>query len=208
MSNLSRWEPTSEFMTLRDAMDRLFDDAFTRPFARVRNGGSTWSSLPIDMYQTADDVVVKAVVPGFRPDQVQINVTGEVLTIRGGSPPIHRPGRAMMPRRSFKESRSRVTSSAGDSSRGSTSALPCVFAASSVAAQGIAWASIASRIIHGRLERRCKRRSAEPSGAAPLRTHARAHPHATKWPERGAVGDQSQGRAARDGTDARERRSR
>jgi len=83
MSNLTRWEPASEFMTLRDAMDRLFDDAFTRPFSLIRNGGSTWSSLPIDMYQTNDDVVVKAVVPGIRPDQVQINVTGDVLTIRG-----------------------------------------------------------------------------------------------------------------------------
>ena len=83
MSNLSRWEPTSEFMTLRDAMDRLFDDAFTHPSSVIRNGGSTWSSLPIDMYQTTDDVVVKAVIAGFRPDQVQINVTGDVLTIRG-----------------------------------------------------------------------------------------------------------------------------
>jgi|GEM_PF-3731160 hypothetical protein len=31
MSNLIRWEPAREMMTLRDAMDRLFDDAFTRP---------------------------------------------------------------------------------------------------------------------------------------------------------------------------------
>lgn len=83
MSNLTRWEPVSEFMTLRDAIDRLFDDAFTRPSSLSRNGGSTWSSLPIDMYQTNDDVVVRAVVPGFRSDQVQINVTGDVLTIRG-----------------------------------------------------------------------------------------------------------------------------
>lgn len=83
MSNLSRWEPTSDFMTLRDAMDRLFDDAFTRPFSLTRNGGSTWSALPIDLYQTNDDVVVQAVVPGFRPDEVQIQVTGDVLTIRG-----------------------------------------------------------------------------------------------------------------------------
>ncbi len=30
MSNLTRWEPASEFMTLRDVMDRLFDDAFPR----------------------------------------------------------------------------------------------------------------------------------------------------------------------------------
>jgi hypothetical protein len=32
MTNLTRWEPAREMMTLRDAMDRLFDDAFTRPF--------------------------------------------------------------------------------------------------------------------------------------------------------------------------------
>ena len=83
MSNLTRWEPTSEFMTLRDAMDRLFDDAFTRPLSLIRNGGATWSSLPIDMFQTNDDVVVKAVVPGIRPDDVQISVTGNMLTIRG-----------------------------------------------------------------------------------------------------------------------------
>src|SRR5574339_12496 len=82
MSNLTRWEPASEFMTLRDAMDRLFDDAFTQPFSLIRNGGSTRASLPVDMYQTDDDVVVRAVVPGLRPEDVQINVTGDVLTIR------------------------------------------------------------------------------------------------------------------------------
>ncbi len=87
MSNLTRWDPNREMMSLRDAMDRLFDDAFTRPFALNRNGGastgSSWSSPAIDLYQTEDDVVVKAVLPGIKPDDVQINVTGDVLTIRG-----------------------------------------------------------------------------------------------------------------------------
>jgi len=70
-------------MTLREAMDRLFDDAFTRPFSLNREGGSTWSSPAIDMYQTDNDVVVKAALPGFKPDEVQINVTGDILTIKG-----------------------------------------------------------------------------------------------------------------------------
>ena len=83
MSNLTRWEPVREMMTLREAMDRLFDDAFTRPFSLTREGGSTWSSPAIDMYQTDDEVVVKAALPGFKPDEVQINVTGDILTIRG-----------------------------------------------------------------------------------------------------------------------------
>ena len=83
MTNLTRWEPTREMMTLREAMDRLFDDAFTRPFSLMREGGSNWSSPAIDMYQTDNEVVVKAALPGIKADEVQINVTGEHLTIRG-----------------------------------------------------------------------------------------------------------------------------
>jgi HSP20 family protein len=80
MSNLIRWEPAREMMTLRDAMDRLFDEAFTRPFS-LGNGG--WSSPAIDMYQTNDDIVVKAALPGLKAEEVQINVTGDMLTLKG-----------------------------------------------------------------------------------------------------------------------------
>ena len=83
MTNLTRWEPGREMMTLRETMDRLFDDAFTRPFSVMRDGGSNWSSLAIDMYQTDNEVVVKAAMPGIKSDEVQINVTGDVLTIKG-----------------------------------------------------------------------------------------------------------------------------
>lgn len=79
MSNLTRWEPAREMMTLREAMDRLFDDAFTRPLS-IRDG---WSAPAIDMYQTDDEIVVKASLPGFKADDVQINITGDVLTLRG-----------------------------------------------------------------------------------------------------------------------------
>jgi len=80
MSNLIRWEPAREMMTLRDAMDRLFDDAFTRPL-RLNDG--QMSMLAVDMYQTDNEVVVKAAIPGVKADEVQISVTGEVLTIKG-----------------------------------------------------------------------------------------------------------------------------
>ena len=80
MSNLIRWEPMREMMTLREAMDRLFDDAFTRPLSM----GAASSALPaIDLYQTADEVIVKAALPGLKPDEVQISITGDVLTLRG-----------------------------------------------------------------------------------------------------------------------------
>jgi len=79
MSNLTRWEPMREMMTLREAMDRLFDDAFTRPLSL-----SAVSAAPaIDMYQTDDEVVVKATLPGLKAEDVDITVTGETLTLRG-----------------------------------------------------------------------------------------------------------------------------
>ena len=79
MSNLIRWEPEREMVTLREAMDRLFDDAFTRPF-----GLDHALRMPaVDLYQTDNEVVVKASLPGLKADDVQISVTGDVLTIKG-----------------------------------------------------------------------------------------------------------------------------
>jgi HSP20 family protein len=78
MSNLIRWEPMREMMTLREAMDRLFDDAFTRPISVNSLGAPA-----IDLYQTDDDVVVKAALPGLKTEDVQISITGDVLTLKG-----------------------------------------------------------------------------------------------------------------------------
>ncbi len=79
MSNLSRWEPMHEMMTLREAMDRLFDEAFTRPLAP--SGGMQMPA--IDLYQTDNEVVVKAAIPGINPDDINISLTADVLTLRG-----------------------------------------------------------------------------------------------------------------------------
>ena len=79
MSNLTRWEPMREMMTLREAMDRLFDDAFTRPLSM----GGVSLSPAIDLYQTADDVVVKASLPGLKAEDVHISISSEVLTLSG-----------------------------------------------------------------------------------------------------------------------------
>ena len=82
MTNLIRWEPEREMMTLREAMDRLFDDAFTRPLG-IRDGWRGSGVPAVDMYQTDNDVVVKATLPGMKADDVQINITGDVLSIKG-----------------------------------------------------------------------------------------------------------------------------
>lgn len=82
MPNLIRWQPMREMVTLRDAMDRLLDDAFTRPWG-MTDGWRGTGALSVDMYETENDVVITAAVPGMKADDVQINVTGEMLTIKG-----------------------------------------------------------------------------------------------------------------------------
>ena len=82
MSNLIRWQPMRDAVTLRDAMDRLFDEAFTRPWG-LTDGGRLGLAPSVDMFETENDVVVKASLPGMKADDVEINVTGEMLTIKG-----------------------------------------------------------------------------------------------------------------------------
>jgi HSP20 family protein len=71
-----------EMVTLRDAMDRLFDEAFTRP-GGLTNGGRISGAPAVDMYQTDNEVVIKAAVPGMKAEDVEISVTGDVLRIKG-----------------------------------------------------------------------------------------------------------------------------
>ncbi len=83
MSSLIRWDPSRNSMSLQNVMDRLFDDSFVRPgvwFAPLRT-----ADLAIDVYETKDDVVVKAALPGLKPEQVDISITGNILSIRGES---------------------------------------------------------------------------------------------------------------------------
>jgi len=78
--SITRWEPMREMVTLREAIGRLFDDSTLRPASWL---GSTPEGPAIDVYQTKDDVIVKAVVPGLDPEDIDVSVTGDILTIKG-----------------------------------------------------------------------------------------------------------------------------
>ncbi len=78
--SITRWEPFSELMTLRDAVNRLFEESFVRP-SRVLC--TTPAAVPVDMYQQDSNVIVKASVPGVKPEDIDVSVTGNTLTIKG-----------------------------------------------------------------------------------------------------------------------------
>jgi len=83
MANLVRWEPFPEFVTLREAMNRLFQDSFVRPGEGTELTQLSAGRLAVDMYETDQAVVVKSALPGVKPEDVDISLVGDVLTIKG-----------------------------------------------------------------------------------------------------------------------------
>jgi HSP20 family protein len=83
MANIVRWDPFGDMLSLRQAVDRLFEDAWVQPSAT--NAAGAAGMLPVDLYETAEDVVVTASVPGVTPEDIEITVQADVLSIRGAS---------------------------------------------------------------------------------------------------------------------------
>jgi HSP20 family protein len=78
MSDIVRWEPFRDLVSLRDAMDRLFSESYIRPPAFVEG-----SPFAVDVYETDQDVVLKASIPGTKPEDIDISIVGDTLTIEG-----------------------------------------------------------------------------------------------------------------------------
>jgi HSP20 family protein len=82
MTIVRRPSPLGEFMTLRQAMDRFFDDDVYRPL-RWTSGAYEGPGLPLDVTTTPDELVVEASLPGIKPEDVEITVENGTLTITG-----------------------------------------------------------------------------------------------------------------------------
>lgn len=80
MANLVRWSPLSDLMSLHSAMDRLFGDSFGvgRTVAAIGEG-----YLPLHVYQTDKEWIIRAAVPGVDPNAVEVTFDGGTITIKG-----------------------------------------------------------------------------------------------------------------------------
>ena len=76
---------TQELTTLRQAMDRLLDDAFVgSPFRSIwSRGNGAVQVKPLDVYATEDAVTILAGVPGMRPEDLDITVNQNTVTLAG-----------------------------------------------------------------------------------------------------------------------------
>ena len=79
-----RWEPYREFRHL----DQLMDRVASRPHGPFRFWPSLWDGCirpALDVYETAEELVVKATIPGIKAQDVEVTINRDTLVIKGGA---------------------------------------------------------------------------------------------------------------------------
>jgi HSP20 family protein len=77
-----RWEPFRDLVTTQDRFNRLFNDTFARVFGSEEPTSRTWMP-PVDIYETEDNLVLKAELPGINPNDVEVRVEDNTLFLKG-----------------------------------------------------------------------------------------------------------------------------
>lgn len=81
MTNLTRWDPFQDMLSLREAMNQLLEESFVQTPGFSRGGQAFVPAL--DLSETPDAFIVEAAVPGIKSDDLNITVENNVLTISG-----------------------------------------------------------------------------------------------------------------------------
>jgi HSP20 family protein len=80
--SIIRYNPFSEMISLRQVMDRLFEDSVINT-AGYPSDFTEKLAPKVDIYQTQDAVKVKAVLPGLNSDDINVDISENTLTIKG-----------------------------------------------------------------------------------------------------------------------------
>ncbi|HEK86384.1 MAG: Hsp20/alpha crystallin family protein [Candidatus Saccharicenans sp.] len=80
---ITKWDPFRDLMVLRDRMNRLFEDLVSSPrFEDSEIIQSTWSPA-VDIYETENELVLTAELPGVEEKDVEIKIEDNTLTLKG-----------------------------------------------------------------------------------------------------------------------------
>src|SRR5579863_4505683 len=82
MASRSVWNPVSEFVSLRDPMDRLVADSFISPRSLLGTVGAGMA-IQASLFETREGFIAQFALPGVDPDKVQVTIQGESVQIKG-----------------------------------------------------------------------------------------------------------------------------
>ena len=77
-----RWEPFRDFVTAQRDLDRLFREAFSGQLSETELSTRAWAP-PVDIYETENDIVLKAELPGVDPKDVEVRIEDNNLYLKG-----------------------------------------------------------------------------------------------------------------------------
>ena len=77
-----RWEPLRDLVTTQDRMNRLFNETLGRVFGEEGGRAGAWVPA-VDIYETEQNVIVKAELPGIDPKDVEATVHEGTLYLKG-----------------------------------------------------------------------------------------------------------------------------
>jgi len=77
-----RWEPFRDLMTLREKMNRLFEEAFITRGEEKEMVSGTWTPS-VDIYETENALILSAEVPGIEENDIEIKIENSTLTLHG-----------------------------------------------------------------------------------------------------------------------------
>ncbi len=78
--SLQRWDPYREMRTMRNLMDRFFEEPY-RVFGRSEMEESR--SMRVDMHETENEIVLEAALPGVKPEDCDISLRDDAITVSG-----------------------------------------------------------------------------------------------------------------------------
>ncbi|HVA88936.1 MAG TPA: Hsp20/alpha crystallin family protein [Chloroflexota bacterium] len=76
------WSPASEFVSLRDAMDRLVADSFINPRSLLGAAGGV-GAVPANLFETPEGFIVQLAVSGLDSEKVEITMKGATVQVKG-----------------------------------------------------------------------------------------------------------------------------
>ncbi|MBN1940458.1 MAG: Hsp20/alpha crystallin family protein [Candidatus Aminicenantes bacterium] len=77
-----RWDPFRDVVTLREKMNRLFEDSLAQKGEDKDMISSNWAPA-VDIYETANELVLTAEIPGIEEKDIEIKVEDNTLTLKG-----------------------------------------------------------------------------------------------------------------------------
>lgn len=80
--NIIKWDPFRDLATLRERMNRLFEEAYSSRGEEKDMVSSAWNPS-VDIYEKENEIVLKAEVPGIDENDIEIKIEDNTITLNG-----------------------------------------------------------------------------------------------------------------------------